>query len=404
MKWFALLLSLIVACPVWGQSGWAVIDAGTTEDILAISPQIDQALMIIGTNGFAARANPILISQWGVVDLGTTEDLLSIVRYGSRGFWVSGRNGVMRHSADRGSSWQDKDLPDLTQSYVLASAPGNAVFAFGNAGGAYVSGSPTASWQTRNTGITGALHSLERYPFTVRPFGLVVGEGGILLSVNETGATWTPISSGTTEDLHDILRVTETDWLIVGSGGLILKSSDGGETWSPRTSGTTATLYGLAGSTGDPRVLAVGENGTALESTDAGETWVSRETGTDATLYAAFLRAASSWLVAGAGGTLLQASVGVASESGPEVGYRLSEISPNPVAARAAISLSVDRSQRVIVELVDGLGRRVRTLHEGAVASSTTVPIEAVGLPPGMYVVHVQGETFTESRQMTVVQ
>lgn len=406
MNRLALLLSLVVAAPAYSQTGWAAIDVGTTEDILAISPQLDQTLMIVGTNGFAARASTILINQWNEVDLGTTEDVLSIVRHGSRGFWVSGRNGVMRHSDDRGATWQDKDLPDLTQSYVLTSAPGNGVFAFGSSGSAYASSSPTGSWQTRETGITSALHSLDRYPSTVIPFGLAVGDGGTLLSVDERGTVWTPKSSGTTENLHDILRVSDTDWLIVGGGGLILRSSDGGETWSPRTSGTTATLYGLAGSISEQRVLAVGENGTALESTNAGETWAPRGTGTDATLYAAFLRGAGNWLVAGAGGTLLQASVGVASEPGvSDVGYVISEVSPNPVVEHAAISLSIDRPQRVAAELVNGLGRRVRVLHTGwmAAGEAHTLRIEASGLAPGLYVVHVQGETFADTRRMTVM-
>ncbi len=85
--------------------------------------------------------------------------------------------------------------------------------------------------------------------------------------------------------------------------------------------------------------------------------------------------------------------------------YRVSAAQPNPFRDAAYFTLSVQRGQQVTAELYNLLGQRVATLFEGALGSneSRTVSIDGKGLPAGVYLYRVQGETFATSRQVTLM-
>lgn len=102
---------------------------------------------------------------------------------------------------------------------------------------------------------------------------------------------------------------------------------------------------------------------------------------------------------AGAGGPVAN------DPDGLEGGYRVSPVAPNPVSSVSRFNLEVGQTEAVTVEVVDALGRRVRTLHDGPLAggAATTFEIDQAGLPAGVYVVRVTGESFATSRSVTVV-
>lgn len=69
---------------------------------------------------------------------------------------------------------------------------------------------------------------------------------------------------------------------------------------------------------------------------------------------------------------------------------------PNPFAGRTRLDLRVETVQNVTVEVFDVLGRRVATLFDGPASPGADLPLwfEAAGLPPGLYLVHAEGDTF----------
>jgi hypothetical protein len=93
-----------------------------------------------------------------------------------------------------------------------------------------------------------------------------------------------------------------------------------------------------------------------------------------------------------------------AAEPVPAEAYRLGAVAPNPLAGRASLGLEVGRTQRVRVEVLDALGRRVATVHDGVLTSGTAhaLALDAARLPAGAYVVRATGETFTATRPLTV--
>jgi photosystem II stability/assembly factor-like uncharacterized protein len=74
---------------------------------------------------------------------------------------------------------------------------------------------------------------------------------------------WSPVSSGTTNNLNGSYLLGSGTGFIVGEAGTILKTTDLGATWAPLTSGTTTTLHDVY--LFDPNEgVAVGEQGLIL--------------------------------------------------------------------------------------------------------------------------------------------
>ena len=98
---------------------------------------------------------------------------------------------------------------------------------------------------------------------TVR-FRFAIGDGGAMLQPG--GAGWTPVCSGTTSDLHAIVKNFLGALFVAGAGGTILQFDTTRGGWSAQPSGTTNTLYGLARAPAafNGTLFAVGAGGTIL--------------------------------------------------------------------------------------------------------------------------------------------
>lgn len=103
--------------------------------------------------------------------------------------------------------------------------------------------------------------------------------------------------------------------------------------------------------------------------------------------------------------TLVVTPDGVVAGEGSPDAVRVGTFAPNPATGASRLSFSVAAAQTVRAVVVDALGREVAVVFEGAVApgAETTLAIDAGRLAPGTYVVRVTGETFAETRRLTVV-
>jgi hypothetical protein len=102
--------------------------------------------------------------------------------------------------------------------------------------------------------------------------------------------------------------------------------------------------------------------------------------------------------------TLTVTQVVVAGAPGPDEAY-LSAPRPNPTTGRARLSLVAGAAQRVRADVFDALGRRVATVFDGTLAAGEAreLIVDTAHLSPGTYAVRVVGETFSETRRVTVV-
>ncbi len=94
----------------------------------------------------------------------------------------------------------------------------------------------------------------------------------------------------------------------------------------------------------------------------------------------------------------------VAGEAAPTA-LRVGTFAPNPAVGTSRLTFTADAAQSVRATVVDALGRTVAVLFDGTVAAGaeTALTVEAGRLAPGTYVVRVAGETFAETRRLTVV-
>jgi len=93
----------------------------------------------------------------------------------------------------------------------------------------------------------------------------------------------------------------------------------------------------------------------------------------------------------------------VAVESTPGGAVEIVSVAPNPVRQSTTVRVQTGQAGRVEVALVDALGRRVRSAE--AVASGPgeiVVPLDAVGLAAGVYVVRVTTPGGSASRRVVV--
>lgn len=97
-------------------------------------------------------------------------------------------------------------------------------------------------------------------------------------------------------------------------------------------------------------------------------------------------------------------AVRAATDGGVVGTHALSVIGPNPAREAARFTLATAASQTVTFALYDRLGRLVRT-EAAALEAEVRQPfsIDVGGLASGLYVLRVAGETFTETRTLTVV-
>ena len=103
-------------------------------------------------------------------------------------------------------------------------------------------------------------------------------------------------------------------------------------------------------------------------------------------------------------GAANQDGVPVANEPDGPAAELVSNVFPNPSAGRAALELTVASAQAVRVSVYDALGRQVAVAYDGEArpGAAVRVSLDGSGLAPGVYIVRVAGETFAQSRRLTV--
>jgi photosystem II stability/assembly factor-like uncharacterized protein len=107
--------------------------------------------------------------------------------------------------------------------------------------------------------------------------GFAVGEAGTILKSTDAGATWAPLTSGTTTTLHDVYFFDVSQGVAVGEQGLILRTTDGGAGWQGVASGVTDNLQSISFS--GVNGICGGDSQTILYSADSGASWQIGQTG-----------------------------------------------------------------------------------------------------------------------------
>ena len=197
-------------------------------------------------------------------------------------------------------------------------------------------------------------------------------------------------------------------------------SDDGGESWQakqplPEPADGIGDYTWLA-VVGPRTAVAIGARGVVYRTDDDGETWAvvgrvpvtsdvlsSRHVlfGPEGRMYVALMRAGSeatdAWVWRTAAPVLV--SEAAAPQTASEVGVT---VSPNPSRNAVTVSVALPSAGAVRVEALDGVGRRVAVLHEGAARGDLSLDVDTSAWAPGVYVVRVTGDAVAAAAPFTV--
>ena len=84
--------------------------------------------------------------------------------------------------------------------------------------------------------------------------------------------------------------------------------------------------------------------------------------------------------------------------------FSFSPVFPNPFNADARLQYRLSRTLPVTIELLDALGRKVRTLLEATrSAGEYTLRIEAGDLPTGVYIIRARAGNWTQQQKILLL-
>lgn len=200
--------------------------------------------------------------------------------------WLVGGKGVVFKTTNGGATWLRQTAGELDAAAfnwrtvaVLDPASGAVALAGEENGFGRIVFSPNAT-SFEVGGLPDKTPPLSGLAFGTTDVGVAVGEQGTILRTADGGKTWQRIKPPAgAEGAH--LRgvaVNETstgNYVIVGDDGLILRSTDAGLSWAIRASGTTADLHAVV--RGGSAFYAVGDAGVIRRSSVSGLSWVAED-------------------------------------------------------------------------------------------------------------------------------
>jgi hypothetical protein len=75
-------------------------------------------------------------------------------------------------------------------------------------------------------------------------------------------------------------------------------------------------------------------------------------------------------------------------------------VTPNPFTSEASAQISLDRSQRLLINLTDMTGRLIQSVTGTYNVGNTEVKLNVSGLPKGVYLLKVSGEKFSTTQKL----
>lgn len=302
----AILFVAAAATPSFAQVYWSnQSPAGITDDIWSVAyangtfaAVTSQGKVLTSANGLTWSSQTVSSGTW----------LVSIT-YGKGTWVVVGANGTILLSSDL-QNWVN--AKSATTSKLNGVACNGTVFLAVGENGTILSSPDAETWTSQASGVSGFLHGI-----TSSPTGfLVSGQNGVLLQGTTSGTSFSPVTSGSTQDLEAVYFANSNTQatVAVGANGTVLDNLYGYYSWyygwaSATTPSTTARFRGLA--YGNGYYVAAGEQGTILSSVDA-KTWTQRFSGdsystlsTSTLLGAVFSSTIQRFVVVGTGGTIL---------------------------------------------------------------------------------------------------
>jgi photosystem II stability/assembly factor-like uncharacterized protein len=211
--------------------------------------------------------------EWDKVSPGTAELFTSVEYLTASSLFVAMCYNSNVFTSSDGTTWTTR-ATDIPIGYgkraiaQIANSTNRYTMICGDAGRLYGTDTSTSwtSWTTITTSITDNLNAVAAVYSSGQKW-VVVGDAGKVLTLTSCVGTVTSRTSNTTENLNDVMYVSDFNaFFAVGDNGIIIKSTDYGATWSTIASGVTANLNKLAWESSNSRLWIFGDGGVMIES------------------------------------------------------------------------------------------------------------------------------------------
>ncbi len=220
---------------------WRAVQLDTHAVLRAVATApMSQVVYVAGDTGAVMRSNDLAESFQRVES--PVHDYVGIALddAGTTAFLLAGDGTIVRHDSD-GSEPVRTDRGSNLRA-IAASGDGRIVVAVGDGGTMLLSDNSGGSWTAVSTTTARDLHAVRLLDGGERI--LAIGDAGVLVDIDPSGAAVTELLENDSV-LHGMHIDANGHGFLVGSDGIVLASHDAGRTWEALHSGTKAALFGI---------------------------------------------------------------------------------------------------------------------------------------------------------------
>jgi len=231
--------------------------------------------------------------------------------------WIANNNGIIFHSGDGGTTWQEQETPTAKDGILLTDGEfldTNTAWIPGLYGTMLHTADGGTTWQLQETNTKYHLFSVD---FVDNQNGWAIGEWNTILRTTDGGTTWHRMTEVKDLVLSSIAMADLFHGWVVGEAGLIGYTNDGGQTWqrqmpkaferatfeeefdNPRPS-----LFCVQAIDANTAFIS-GLDATIMRTTDGGKTWQFMQTKSQLPLYTLEVKNGKGWAIGDKGAVLL---------------------------------------------------------------------------------------------------
>ncbi|MEX2565620.1 MAG: YCF48-related protein [Cyclobacteriaceae bacterium] len=286
-----------------GGETWTTIQLNSDETLMDVQYLDENKLALAGKGGVIYLSKDAGLT-WQKQDTETTADLNGLFFLDkNHGFVVSSQSEILK-TTDGGQNWEvttsgfEATLNDI---YFTNDTTGYAV---GNLGTIIKTIDGGENWQFINSGIDTDLTNVA-FNRSNPLIGVVSGKKGTTLRTANGGLTFVATASRTSEDIHALSFLHESNMVFaVASSGFLIASNNSGSNWGIRLSGR-ANDYKAVQFTTDLRGFITGDDGLILLTGNGGSSFTDRSRPISLPFNALFLTSNSAGYVSGNNGNII---------------------------------------------------------------------------------------------------
>jgi ligand-binding sensor domain-containing protein len=317
----------------------------------------------------------------------------------------------MFRSPDCGVTWNaiNAGLPDSTTiNSILVKE--NSIYCGTVNRGIYVSFNSGESWIAKNNGLANlGILSLEQNNNEI--FAGTNGNG--IFRTSDIGNNWAAINTGLTNFYINSIEKDSLNNIYIGTDDGVYKSINNGTQWSNFNNGLPDSLSVRIINSNKKNNLFLGSNGEGLYKFDSvSNSWISSNSGllndTVLTIYSHYKEGFIDYSIGTTNGVYHGMIITDPIDNIEEIEYKNSFILhqnyPNPFNQSTTIKFSLEKIEKVKIEVFNMLGQKVETiLQKQLLAGSHQVEFHANDLSSGVYYYRIEAGNYQQLRKMILL-